>query len=944
MSRHKIKREKPETSGSYSREQEEHDLAYYIHDRVELMHQVFSVLKLKDLKAMTPACIKHLSVDNIKELCTEELLGISSKRLCAILDGADPPTDTESSPSESPERLETISLDSISSDEEILSQASKKSKKKHRHRDRDKDRSKKKSKSTEDDGEKSKASRAGLTVLELLELQARARAIRAQLQQEQAARKSTEAAESSQGASSDDDEVLVKEEPPEVLVISSDDEKPSIAELETEKQNTSAETEKTDDSQKVTKRVNNLVITVPQSKPTRKIKLNRTKTNPAPAADKDTTSFPIETVDTTENNKNDDKTNNVATIASKAAENNAKMKEKLKKKLKKKGKKKTVDKDGSDHDEIMLQLSDSEKLDLLEDLDHKNFDRVSSQSSEDSESSSSSESDDEDENSQESDEVLKTKVYVNKDKKKVIEGQIVDKLDSVQENKKKDYAQENKTTEADDKSDDVNIDDKTFQKVDNSGDSISSKDEEVSEANCDKVVHDNEENERSETISIVEDTPNNKSDEKEDNEKAEKIQSVENFTVNVLESRDVENISSLAENDQDTIKQVQSSGDCEISKVPNAENNETFTGTDLISETSKEGTSEINSQEKHNVDKEISEGELSDRDSSEVEATELQPEVVCISDDEGKNKSKKKHKKKEKKSKKGKKSKKEKSDFHKGSDQNFYKDIESLNNAEGSISTDHNVPEPIVIDEGDIYEILELSDDSSCYEVEGTVLSKEPTAEEIEALSAKIDEIERIEVITDEEIREHELSLAENSKTVDNNKTDENADDIEKISWKDRYLGSSKVKKVLTTSNILNALRKKNKELKKKLEESKTKELEVESEKIETPEEPIESNLEEGSIKQYNALQGSTKYVDPVKEPEMNTEENQHDNEDAKDKEGAVTKEMKKDAKQLLKMYKRLLKYNDMNKQKDPNKKKKKKQKKKNKDESVASVVNNDIL
>jgi hypothetical protein len=35
----------------------------------------------------------------------------------------------------------------------------------------------------------SRASRAGLTVLELLELQARARAIRAQLQQEQAASK-----------------------------------------------------------------------------------------------------------------------------------------------------------------------------------------------------------------------------------------------------------------------------------------------------------------------------------------------------------------------------------------------------------------------------------------------------------------------------------------------------------------------------------------------------------------------------------------------------------------------------------------------------------------------------------------------------------------------------------------------------------------------------------
>lgn len=49
---------------------------------------------------------------------------------------------------------------------------------------------------------------------------------------------------------------------------------------------------------------------------------------------------------------------------------------------------------------------------------------------------------------------------------------------------------------------------------------------------------------------------------------------------------------------------------------------------------------------------------------------------------------------------------------------------------------------------------------------------------------------------------------------------------------------------------------------------------------------------------------------------------------DAVSTENLVTKEMKKDAKMLLKMYKRLLKYNDVNKQRDPNKKKKKKQKK----------------
>lgn len=58
-----------------------------------------------------------------------QLLGISSKRLLAVLDGVEPPSDTESSsPSPPSEQLETISLDSISSDEELLSSSNKKKK------------------------------------------------------------------------------------------------------------------------------------------------------------------------------------------------------------------------------------------------------------------------------------------------------------------------------------------------------------------------------------------------------------------------------------------------------------------------------------------------------------------------------------------------------------------------------------------------------------------------------------------------------------------------------------------------------------------------------------------------------------------------------------------------------------------------------------------------
>lgn len=73
MKRHKVKKEKQEPSSSFTKEQEEHDLAYYIHDRVELMHQVFSTLKYKELKAMAPECVRHISIDDLQELCTEEV-------------------------------------------------------------------------------------------------------------------------------------------------------------------------------------------------------------------------------------------------------------------------------------------------------------------------------------------------------------------------------------------------------------------------------------------------------------------------------------------------------------------------------------------------------------------------------------------------------------------------------------------------------------------------------------------------------------------------------------------------------------------------------------------------------------------------------------------------------------------------------------------------------
>lgn len=72
MRKRNIKTEDPEPSTS-TRIQQEHDLAYYIHDRVELMHQIFSVLKPKELKAMAPDCVRNVSIDDLQELCTEEV-------------------------------------------------------------------------------------------------------------------------------------------------------------------------------------------------------------------------------------------------------------------------------------------------------------------------------------------------------------------------------------------------------------------------------------------------------------------------------------------------------------------------------------------------------------------------------------------------------------------------------------------------------------------------------------------------------------------------------------------------------------------------------------------------------------------------------------------------------------------------------------------------------
>uniref|UniRef100_A0A182JB95 Uncharacterized protein n=1 Tax=Anopheles atroparvus TaxID=41427 RepID=A0A182JB95_ANOAO len=144
-------------------------LASYVDDRLELIRQVFSCVKPKEIKYLLPDFLEGKSNDVIKERCLDELLGISTKRLVSIINNTKCPTDTESENSDVENIEEHISLDEISSDSDVdAKRAGKRNKKAENNKQPD-----------ERNGEAK--SEKEMTVLELLELQARARAIRSQL-------------------------------------------------------------------------------------------------------------------------------------------------------------------------------------------------------------------------------------------------------------------------------------------------------------------------------------------------------------------------------------------------------------------------------------------------------------------------------------------------------------------------------------------------------------------------------------------------------------------------------------------------------------------------------------------------------------------------------------------------------------------------------------------
>lgn len=153
-------------------------LSEFADDRLELIKQAFACLKPKTIKGITPKFLQKESLESIQEQCLDEVLGISKKRLLSIINDTKCPSDTESSDDEDVSAvIEHISLDEISSDDDSKGKSSRKTVA-----------SKKKSgpvkEVKKEVDSKPPEEKKEYSVLELLELQARARAIRSQLAQE----------------------------------------------------------------------------------------------------------------------------------------------------------------------------------------------------------------------------------------------------------------------------------------------------------------------------------------------------------------------------------------------------------------------------------------------------------------------------------------------------------------------------------------------------------------------------------------------------------------------------------------------------------------------------------------------------------------------------------------------------------------------------------------
>ncbi|KAF2899388.1 hypothetical protein ILUMI_06783 [Ignelater luminosus] len=240
---------KIDVSSSADSDESEHELSYYV-DKVKLMKEVLKLIKPKKIKSMAPDCIKNLDIVEINSMLLEELLGISNKRLQYIFKGENVDRETSSSESEEEKQpIDVISLDDISDDDDIefcIGEQEKtsleKAKKGTNHKslkiktedvdatiktEKFKNKSKKSVDAKKDlDNLKENDKEKLMSVLELLELQARARAIRSQLaiENEQKKSESEKHRPIKIEEGSDSDAIIIESPEDKEIVITSDSE------------------------------------------------------------------------------------------------------------------------------------------------------------------------------------------------------------------------------------------------------------------------------------------------------------------------------------------------------------------------------------------------------------------------------------------------------------------------------------------------------------------------------------------------------------------------------------------------------------------------------------------------------------------------------------------------------------------------------------------------
>lgn len=172
--------------------EEEHDLSVYAGSSIQLMTEIFKIINDKKLKEMMPSILKPINIDDLKACLVEESMALSKKRIVSILNGNSYTSSSEDSDEEEangPQVIDTISLDGISDNSDIFcfddlpeaQPSTDKSDKKCKRKIKKTHKQKLLEIKKIPQSLRTVAEEKAMTALELLELQARARAIKSQL-------------------------------------------------------------------------------------------------------------------------------------------------------------------------------------------------------------------------------------------------------------------------------------------------------------------------------------------------------------------------------------------------------------------------------------------------------------------------------------------------------------------------------------------------------------------------------------------------------------------------------------------------------------------------------------------------------------------------------------------------------------------------------------------